>query len=69
MKIAGVCCSREDDESDAGKSAKHSLAVVPFQLEPEDLGFVVGTNGAPGILKKSPKKRGRPHGSRNKKKI
>ncbi|KAL6201871.1 hypothetical protein ACLB2K_025583 [Fragaria x ananassa] len=39
----------------------------PFQLKPEDVGFVVDVDGALGILKKSPRKKGRPCSSRNKK--
>ncbi|KAL6215429.1 hypothetical protein ACLB2K_014859 [Fragaria x ananassa] len=67
VKITRVRRGRNEDEDAEGKRAKHSLAMAPLQLEPEDLGFVVGSDGALGILRKSLKKRGRPRGSKNKK--
>ena len=48
---------------------KHSLAMVPIDLNLEDLGFSMAVSRELGIKKtgKSPKKRGRPRGSKNKK--
>lgn len=70
-KVTGVRRSREEDEANGGKRLKHSLAMVPLGLNPEDLGFSMAMNGELGITKtsKSPKKRGRPRGSKNKKRL
>lgn len=60
---------REEDGAPDGKHLKHALAMVPAPLNPNELGFFVVSNGNLSIVhtEKSPKKRGRPCGSRNKK--
>ncbi|KAL6188567.1 hypothetical protein ACLB2K_039959 [Fragaria x ananassa] len=69
--ITGVIHIREEDETEGGKRLKHSLAMVPLDLNLEDLGFFMAVSGELGIKKigKSPKKRGRPRGSKNKKQL
>ncbi|KAL6205747.1 hypothetical protein ACLB2K_023000 [Fragaria x ananassa] len=70
-RVAGVRRGREEDEAENGKREKHSLAIVPLALNPEDLGYSMAVGGDLGITKtwKSLKKRGRPRGSRNKKQL
>ena len=67
VKVAGVRRSRTDEEGSNGKRSKHSLELIPLEHGPEDLGFMVGCDGSIGLSRKSPKKRGHPRGSRNKK--
>ena len=66
-KVAGVRWARSDDDGGIGKKSKHSPELIPLELGPEDLGFMVGCDGSIGLARKSPKKRGRPRGSTNKK--
>lgn len=70
-KVTGVGRSCGEDETDGGKRLRHSLAMVPLGLNPKDLGFSLAVSGELGITKtgKSLKKRGRPHGSKNKKRL
>ena len=66
-KITGVRRARNDADGGTGKKSKHSLDIIPLELGPEHLGFMVGCDGSIGLARKSPKKRGRPRGSTNKK--
>ncbi|KAL6225793.1 hypothetical protein ACLB2K_004642 [Fragaria x ananassa] len=70
-RVNGVIRNREEDETEGGKRLKHSLAMVPLDLNLENLGFSMVVCGELGIKKtgKSPKKRGRPRGSKNKKQL
>ena len=45
----------------------HPRTNLALELDPEDLGFMVVCDGSIGLARKSPKKRGRPRGSKNKK--
>ncbi|KAL6176684.1 hypothetical protein ACLB2K_053317 [Fragaria x ananassa] len=60
---------REKEDDDGSKRARHSLVMVPMPLNPNELGFSVVVDGILSIVRtgKSPKKRGRPCGSKNKK--
>ena len=66
-KVAGVRRPRSEEGSGSGKRSKHSLELIPLELGPEDLGFMVGCDGSIGLARKSPKRRGRPRGSKNRK--
>ncbi|KAL6224546.1 hypothetical protein ACLB2K_003401 [Fragaria x ananassa] len=70
-KVTGVIREREEEEAKNGKRLKLSLAMVPLDLNLEDLGFSMAMSGVLGIKKtgKSPKKRGRPRGNKNKKQL
>ncbi|KAL6144890.1 hypothetical protein ACLB2K_055580 [Fragaria x ananassa] len=70
-KVAGVRRSREEEVTPVGKRARHTLTFDPLPLNPEELGFSIANGGALGLKKtgKSPKKKGRPRGSRNKKNL
>ncbi|KAL6227084.1 hypothetical protein ACLB2K_001043 [Fragaria x ananassa] len=70
-KVTGVIREREEEEAKSGKRLKLSLAMVPLDLNLEDLGFSMAVSGVLGIKKtgKSPKKRGRPRGNKNKKQL
>lgn len=62
---------REDEDYGEGKRPKHTFALVPMPLNSKEVGFSVTNSWVLGIRKtgKSPKKRGRPRGSCNKKKL
>ncbi|KAL6180977.1 hypothetical protein ACLB2K_047635 [Fragaria x ananassa] len=71
IKVTGVRRSCEEDETDGGKRLRHSLAMMPLGLNSKDLGFSLVVSGELGITKtgKFSKKRGRPRGSKNKKRL
>ncbi|KAL6145284.1 hypothetical protein ACLB2K_055972 [Fragaria x ananassa] len=82
---AGIFIHRSDDEASGGdnrhcmslggavndKRAKHALALIPLPLNLEEIRFTILNKDDLRIkrTRKSPKKRGRPRGSRNKKRI
>ncbi|KAL6182210.1 hypothetical protein ACLB2K_043633 [Fragaria x ananassa] len=71
VKVTGVILDREEEEVESEKRLKNSLAMVPLDLNLEDLGFSMAVSGELGITKtgKSLKKRGRQRGSKNKKQL
>ncbi|KAL6204962.1 hypothetical protein ACLB2K_022228 [Fragaria x ananassa] len=50
-RVSWIRRAREEDDADNGKRVKHSLAMVPLELNPEDLGFSMAAGGALGIMK------------------
>ncbi|KAL6225665.1 hypothetical protein ACLB2K_004514 [Fragaria x ananassa] len=68
LKVTGRR-GREEEDDDGGKRVRHSLMMVPMPLNPNELGFSIVTDGILSIVRteKSPKKRGRPRGNKNKK--
>ncbi|KAM5587295.1 hypothetical protein ABKV19_005960 [Rosa sericea] len=67
-QVVGMRRPTDEDIPEEGKRAKHSLALVPVNLQPEHLGLELSATGLVGA-KMPPavyKKKGRPRGSRNK---
>lgn len=72
FKVIRVRWGREEDKPESEKRSQHALAMVSLPLNPEDLRFSMDTNrGGLGIANtcKSPKNRGRPRGSTDKKQL